>query len=145
MKSRFLYRPVNLTPKWGLMHSYFVKSMDYEYNATSANVKEKYLTGYKHQNTAFGIINSANYFTEIKQTELGQEFSIYPNPSNSFIEVHSNLPIHYWLIDLKGVVVENGKLIENAKIIDLTSLSNGIYLLRAQVGQKMVTRKIVKN
>ena len=72
------------------------------------------------------------------------EFSIYPNPASHQITISSNLEIEYTttIFDLSGNITVNS--IE--KIIDISSLSSGIYLIEVNWldGNKSRKKLIIK-
>ena len=72
------------------------------------------------------IINSiANFSTKT--------FQVYPNPTNEFIyiETYSSEPIQ--LIDLSGrIILEINSINSNSKVISLSSLAAGIYIVKQE-------------
>jgi hypothetical protein len=79
--------------------------------------------------------------------------SIYPNPAldevNVQMEVTESANIEFTLIDLVGqtlvakdIYVRNGM---NHETIDLSNLSNGIYLLKLRNGSSVYTKKLIIN
>jgi hypothetical protein len=77
---------------------------------------------------------------------------IYPNPtSHDFnLELHSDRPtwVNVMLLDLEGNSLRNlfqGEIIAGLNTIraDLNGLVNGFYLVRMEMGQRMITKKIL--
>lgn len=72
-----------------------------------------------------------------------EEIEIFPNPTNGLIHINNN--------DLKSnieVFSVTGKSVYktvNKNLIDITNLSNGIYLLKVTTKEKFFTVKIIKN
>jgi hypothetical protein len=73
-------------------------------------------------------------------------FSIYPNPTNSQINVKTDAKLlgsNYIIYDFTGKSVLSGKIISEDSLIELGNLSGGIYLL--SVGENMnQTFKVIK-
>lgn len=69
--------------------------------------------------------------------------NVYPNPSNSKITISTNSPLIYIsIIDLTGKEVLKTK----EKILDISELSNGIYLVKCYFENNIVlARKLIKN
>lgn len=53
-------------------------------------------------------------------------FKIYPNPSSSFVNISKGKNIKYTITDFTGKIILKGK----EKNIDISQLSNGIYILK---------------
>lgn len=123
-------------------------------------------TGSLHVNKLDGTndffqISSINklFFSKVVKTgfinsEFGfNELSLYPNP------VLSQLQIEYFstslrqgeisIVDLNGKIVFEQKITnvigENKLIIDITTLTNGIYFCRINIGNKMDISKFIKS
>ncbi len=73
---------------------------------------------------------------EVKESESNQLISVFPNPSNGVI--YFSKPTDYTLMSSTGAFVFSGK---NASQIDLSPLSNGIYLIKTPIGE---TFRIIK-
>ena len=50
---------------------------------------------------------------------------IYPNPTNGLLYVSSSILVDVTILTMDGKVIQ---LVENAEMIDLTDVANGIYL-----------------
>ena len=74
--------------------------------------------------------------------------SIYPNPATDILTISMGNDIksleEYDLIDLQGRIVLSGVLERNTTNIDISSLTNGIYLLHLD-GETAGAYKVVKN
>ena len=96
------------------------------------------------------------FISYIGVDEIGNNFinaSIYPNPTNGFINIEMN-SIDKEKFDLKilnslgeTVYEENGIQYTGAftKHIDLSNLSNGVYFVQMQNEQKRIVKKIILN
>ena len=59
--------------------------------------------------------------------------SIFPNPASNEITIQTNKAIHennYLIYDYQGNLILTGKLISENTFVDISSLSNGLYLLK---------------
>lgn len=89
------------------------------------------------------------YF-EVEETlginsEIIAEISIYPNPTQSFLNLKlpSNITIEYInLIDMNGKQIFHST--EGLKKLDLSNVSNGIYLLQLKTNVGELSKRIVK-
>lgn len=72
--------------------------------------------------------------------ELNSTFTIYPNPSNEYLLVKSDITLNtYQIITINGVSVKNGSL-ENSNLISLKNLDKGTYYLKFDNTQNSVVR-----
>jgi hypothetical protein len=70
---------------------------------------------------------------------------IYPNPTKGTIHIKLSRSqqesVHYTLIDIHGKSVKMGEL--RSETIDISDLSNGIYLLQLEADKEIIRNKIV--
>ena len=85
-------------------------------------------------------------------SESDLNISLYPNPAQDQINIKFNFveegDYQYELFDTKGSKVANGTLTgtEGTQTIDLTNLTNGVYLYRLKNGIELIsTQKIIIN
>ena len=60
-------------------------------------------------------------------------FVTYPNPTKENVTIESNFKfkqIEYAILSIQGVVVKQGNLNSNQEKLNVSNLSNGIYLLK---------------
>ncbi len=88
--------------------------------------------------------NTAHYLiTSIKQKEINDEFLIFPNPSNQFINLKS-------VEDLKAIIIfdANGRKVKTIRkdfnIISIKDLSKGIYFLDIYKKESRIVKKITR-
>lgn len=88
-------------------------------------------------------INEFSKLLEIDEAEVLVEgdISLYPNPASSMINVKSREEI-----DLITIINSSGGKVLKTKenIIDVSTLSNGLYLVKIQIGEKEVIKKLIK-
>jgi plastocyanin len=85
--------------------------------------------------------------TGITDTQLQQDFSVYPNPSLDLITIKAGenlIGSQYYITDLAGRQIFNGKFIEETTPLDVSQLKNGIYLIQV-AGQRRQNIKFIKN
>lgn len=84
-----------------------------------------------------------NPILENEDVLLDDNLHVYPNPSNSKITISTNSPLIFIsIIDLTGKEVLKTK----EKTLDISELSNGIYLVKCYFEKNIVlTRKLIKN
>jgi hypothetical protein len=89
------------------------------------------------------VINNAG----IDEANLLNNFEIYPNPTSNFVTVKFNnnlLGSNYQIVDNTGRIVLSGMLLNENQIIELNTLSAGIYSFSV-LGELSKTLKLVKN
>ena len=82
-------------------------------------------------------------------SEIAPNIFTYPNPASENVTIlFENLETsaEYQLFDLFGRNLMNGKITEETTNLNISSLANGIYLLKVMEGNRTVgTAKIIKN
>ncbi len=76
-----------------------------------------------------------------RQFEKNKSLSFYPNPTNGLLKIFSDLGESATILDVLGNTICILKLNPNENSIDLSNLSNGIYFLKTESGEKI---KVVK-
>jgi hypothetical protein len=78
-----------------------------------------------------------------------QNIGIYPNPSNGIfsIKLGEFIPKSIEITDLTGKIIYTQKGFENNNeiVLNLSSISNGIYFIKIATDSQSLTRKIIKN
>jgi hypothetical protein len=86
----------------------------------------------------------------MQQLKSSSNIQVYPNPSNTLININisdsKNKRLEYSIYNLLGQVQTNGKIKSETKIIDISNLTNGEYLLSIydKKGESLFTQKIIK-
>jgi len=97
-------------------------------------------------NVTLDWIPSTTGITSIDNTGA---FSVFPNPSNNkiYIDFPSNAPAcHIYIVNTLGQEVYNEKEYKHqtgVKVIDLSTLQNGIYFVNVEMNSKIYTTPIV--
>lgn len=91
-------------------------------------------------------IKTLRDFTNI-HSSLTWSFNLYPNPSNAFVQIQTNLKesFMYDLCDLSGKIILSNSAV-NGDLIDLRHLPTGTYLFKAySESDFLVYQLIIKN
>lgn len=105
-------------------------------------------------NKAAGIFNpgngtgdSNNSIIEVSNEVFGA--TLFPNPThgNFNIEInHTGIEnLNYSIIDLKGTVLESGNLVNGMNELNISDLSNGMYIVKIFNSTTAETVRVVKN
>ena len=85
--------------------------------------------------------------TDIADNKLQSGFSVYPNPSINIITVRASDKMtgrQYYMTNLIGNLVLNGRIINETEQVDISQLPKGIYLIRVD-GIRGEPVKVIKN
>lgn len=83
----------------------------------------------------------------ISNNQLPVNFSAYPNPASTSITINAGSDLvgsYYFISDLSGRQVLNGKLANEATAVDISQLTQGVYLIQV-TGQRISSVKFIKN
>jgi hypothetical protein len=77
---------------------------------------------------------------------IEMELSLYPVPAQDFLRVVFNAPIQYQIIDMNGRVLlsHNPVLSSSPAILDIRSLSSGVYMFVAKSSDRILSKQFVK-
>lgn len=89
-----------------------------------------------------GEICGDYYAVGLNEQEL--TFSLFPNPSNTSISVHSsNFPLTVNLHNLNGALLVSQTLQNDLETIDVSIFKSGLYILEVRSGSNLAIRKLV--
>lgn len=79
--------------------------------------------------------------------EIPLTISLYPNPVTEKLTVDAGAVVkaNVQLMDLSGRIVLTAKMNQSQLVLDLSTLADGVYMIKFQHGSKVITRKIVKH
>lgn len=111
--------------------------------------------GYVFLDVGFSTVTGAVFLAEVEtgcvilslnQNKINNSLTIYPNPTNGFIKIKSFVNIqNISLYDLNGRILKKiNNSNSNEETIDLSSFSDGVYLLEVQTELGKTINKIVK-
>lgn len=87
-------------------------------------------------NTTFAVLSNSGFV-------LDNSISVYPNPSDSKININWNTAIKsIEIYDIQGRILET--IIDNKNIIDISEKSNGVYFLKISTDKVSKVENIIK-
>ena len=91
------------------------------------------------------VVNSGCDFTA-GLDELSAHFELYPNPTRSTVQLSwtSSGSASVVLTDLNGKVLSSQVVDETQTTLDLYNYTPGVYLITVQMGEQVVTERIIK-
>lgn len=80
-----------------------------------------------------------------KSEEAALTVDVYPNPTAGLVQIESKFKnAKYLLLNNSGQVLQKGKLNGQSHVLDLSSMSNGTYMISIISGDKVYNKKINK-
>lgn len=70
--------------------------------------------------------------------------SVYPNPVKNKVTIVLQDNATYTLLDINGRLVKKGELLEGNTHLNLSKLSNGVYVLKLKTDNHITIKKIIK-
>lgn len=99
--------------------------------------------------TVMGQLSNYGYSCVLSVDDESEEnWKIYPNPIHEslltidFVGSEANIP--FSISTISGEVVKSGETHNGKAIVDFSDLSNGMYIVKAVLGNKVLTQKVVK-
>jgi polyhydroxybutyrate depolymerase len=86
-----------------------------------------------------------NTLSVINFEDLKNTIRVFPNPTSNAVNIEPNGSFEIKEMVLYNALGERIRLKTTNKLIDLTNLNTGIYLLRIKTSNETITKKIVKN
>lgn len=134
---------------------YALKAYENTLFATETDYATFGRVSYLQNDTLAGTINThisprSIFYVENKTSALSEEilaeqFTVYPNPTTGKLIIQSEnfKDFDYTLFDLSGKILrKSGFGVQNN--LDLSNLKSGIYILKIQIENTIVTKKIIK-
>lgn len=96
----------------------------------------------------WGIL-TGNYILNINQSTLGQseqtigDFMIYPNPATETISIKSEKNGQLTIRDSHGRIVQTHVLNSTSVLVDVSSLTKGIYFVELKSNDQLLTQKLI--
>lgn len=87
------------------------------------------------------IVSACTSLEEEKLTT----FKLMPNPSSSYVTIETEKEVAWKIYDLSGQVVLEGKMPAGSQSLDVSTLPNGVYLVRLQSGDSERSARLIKN
>jgi hypothetical protein len=96
-----------------------------------------YLFYFKKANDSCGTPD----YTSVQNPLAINELEVFPNPATAAIHININEIVEYSLTDINGKIVSKGSTLG---LIDISGLTQGVYVLRVKVDNKIHIKKITK-
>ena len=104
------------------------------------------LNGYRSNLKNSNVTINCTGIVSNNNLNFNNNFKIYPNPSNGKITIQTNSPKYNIIIkDIIGqTIYKDTDLLDN-ETLDITFLTNGIYLININSGNNNTTKRIIIN
>jgi hypothetical protein len=125
-------------------------TQSYTYDMSNTNVEEMNdlaVVVFVQYNGTNRIMQSKYVESETASLDdsIFENISIFPNPTNGLLNINSNEKVEIIITNLLGKIVVPTQSFVGNRIVDLSSLSNGIYIVKVKDNQNSGTIKIVLN
>jgi hypothetical protein len=121
-------------------------NFDYDDNG---NRTSRALEAYKSAQVQFPVQESVLKDEVLEDESSILSINLYPNPADCYLTVDIQSPnsdlIEYYVFDLNGNQLINGELQPGGNQLNVSSLKNGLYILRIKQGDIIDDWKIVKS
>jgi hypothetical protein len=87
------------------------------------------------------VITTVNYEFSANENSL---LIIYPNPANNNLTIETSETSAIEILNLEGQIVKTVKSNGDVTTIDVSSLSGGVYIIRAKTDHEIATKKFIK-
>ena len=125
---------------WNYVHS---ETTNYLYDMFFADTLTGYVIGSNMtimKTTSGGMVNAKPIFLS------NSSINIYPNPSSDFIIINNDSEhATLQLFDINGKLILTSRLSAKEKIVDISTIKNGLYIAKIISPNNVKTTKIIKN
>src|SRR5690606_28855876 len=113
---------------------------------TNATTVDQLFFVYDNYESGFYIDNIVISSRTVSVEDFASNFSVYPNPATNVINVANSADVinNVTITDLNGRTVKQVAVGVNDAQINISDLSQGVYILNATTNGKSFTQKIVK-
>ncbi|GIZ09761.1 carbohydrate-binding protein [Flavobacterium sp. UMI-01] len=73
-----------------------------------------------------------------------EDLTIYPNPVTDLLRIANSENANVQLSDSLGRIILTQKMSSNSESIDMSKMGSGIYFVKIDTGEKVITKKIIK-
>ena len=91
------------------------------------------------------VMNVVGNVLSVEEFSLENSVSIYPNPTNDIITVDVANAINVNSLEIFNIVGKRVMKTNTAGTVDLSDLNAGVYMLRVQTDEGVVTKKVIRN
>jgi len=158
----------NIAVPWGsINHANFVlremypnhagTAMDFSSTTTFSTTINFSTTGYPIEDCEFIVFVQHDPSKEVIQARKvsmnifgvnevdDNKISIYPNPANDLVNIFSQTPGVLHIYNINGMLVKTEMVNNSNEQIDISNLSNGIYIIKINTDTQNYTQKLVVN
>lgn len=137
---------------WDILSETWKHGGIYGYTYNEDQLPSRFFTGFwrSQQNDWFTTLSTVYMYGPCKKENLVPAdegfFHLYPNPlseSSIFLEFAEEGPFEYQVMDLQGREILSGKDEKILNFLDMSSLVNGVYIIRCTFGDESATKKFV--
>jgi len=112
-------------------------------NELSARITSDFGVETKRMNIVVNEVETTSIRPEIPEQQI---VSVFPNPVTDMLYIQSDMVIdRVEVYDLRGRLMLEQRFDTNQVSLDLSSLSEGVYILRIHTGDDVVIQRVVKN
>ncbi|MCF6349586.1 MAG: T9SS type A sorting domain-containing protein [Flavobacteriaceae bacterium] len=79
----------------------------------------------------------------ISDTAFDTSLSIYPNPTNNQVNIKTDRNANYMISSISGQILQKGILTQGTNILEISTLSQGVYFIKIKDNQTEVTQKLI--
>ncbi len=133
-------------------------SIDFTTSAVKTYTFDFSTAGYVKNNCEFIAFLQDDVTREVTQTVkfdisslvgieevTGKEISIYPNPADDYFILHSDGNGICEVYNVEGKLIKSEKVTENSHLMDISTIQNGVYVVRYTANEKSFIKKLIKN
>ncbi len=95
-------------------------------------------------------LTDVNIYVSTKENKIPVSFGLYPNPTSNYLLINNqdlkNKNLTYSIYNVTGQKLSEGNLKSNEEQnIDVSKLSQGVYIINVSTGTKIYSNKFIKN
>jgi len=112
-------------------------------NELAARITSRFGVETKRLNIVVNEVAPTSIFPEIPEQHI---VSVFPNPVTDMLYIQSEMAIdRVEVYDLNGRLVMEHRFSANQVFLDMSGLSEGVYILRIHIGDDVIIQRVVKN
>jgi hypothetical protein len=98
-----------------------------------------------HLGNCLDAVNTLNSMNDLTTQKLFSEdfYNIYPNPANNLLYITINKPCNIQLLDINARQIFRFKDLCKNTVIDINNLSSGMYFIKVQTKNGVLTQKLI--
>ncbi|MFH2141642.1 MAG: T9SS type A sorting domain-containing protein [Bacteroidota bacterium] len=88
------------------------------------------------------VIQIIDIVTNIQGIDPDNDFCIFPNPADKYLNIQTNNYCKFEIIDIKGVIMTEGQISDKC-VVNISTFEKGIYLIRVIENQNVFIKKLI--